>query len=129
MSTWPATSWPSCRSRRGLHERIGAGGAPLEYDDRGLFVGVTVRILEQRRLDRRTCDAARRAEDLCDAEIVDVDDRGVRTRQGCNLARDAIGVIGAKDDRPLERRERPGVSVDRRDRTAHHLVEPAASPD
>ena len=61
-----------------LHQRVRAGGAPGEDDDRRLFVAVAVRVAEQRALDGGAVDVRRCAERFRAAQVVGVHDRDVQ---------------------------------------------------
>ena len=101
-------------------QRIRPGPTPFEYDQRRLLVTVAVRIFQQCGSTTARVDAGRASKHLCLSEIVGIDHGASNADSVVNALRKSVGVAGREHDRPLVRRHRTGVTVECRDRFAHH---------
>src|SRR3984957_21121296 len=110
-------------------QRIAAGAAPFEYDDRSLFVAVAVRVVEQRALDAGRANVAGRAENFRFVQAVRVDAGALDAAVPLKVPRESIGIARSKDDGTLVRGHRPRVAIEGRNRFAHQLIKDAAAPE
>ncbi len=104
-----------------MQKRVRSAAAPLEYNDRRLFVTIAVRIIEQGRFHARCANAARTSKHLRFSEIVGIDDGARDARQVVHGSRKTVGIARRKYDCTLVGRHRPGIPVDRRNGIAHHF--------